>query len=112
MKGSMLVIVAVIGLGSWLGWFGWHGAVLIVLALGLGLRRLLCRLGRMHVRLAVGMHMRGAFLRLAHVHAHATCFMPLAMAMAITHLFAITAAMVICTRFLAVRVPAGLTTAV
>lgn len=39
----MLVIVAVIGLGSWLGWFGWHGAVLIVLALGLGLRRLLCR---------------------------------------------------------------------
>ena len=110
MKGSMLVIVAVIGLGSWLGWFGWHGAVLIVLALGLGLRRLLCRLGRMHVRLAVGMHMRGAFLRLAHVHAHATCFMTLAMA--ITHLRAITAAMVICTRFLAMRVTAGLTATV
>ena len=108
----MLVVVAVIGLGGWLGRFGWHGGVLIMLTFGCGLRGLLGWLGRMHVRLAVGMHMRGAFLRLAHVHAHATCFMPLAMAMAITHLFAITAAMVICTRFLAVRVPAGLTTAV
>lgn len=81
-----------------------------MLTFGCGLRGLLGWLGRMHVRLAVGMHVRGAFLSFAHVHVHATGLMTLVMA--ITHLCSITAAMVICTRFLAVRVPAGLTTAV
>ena len=82
-----------------------------MLTFGFGLRRLHGWLGPMHVRLSVGMHVRGAFLSFAHVHVHATGLMILAMAMAITHLCAITAAMVI-TRFLAMRVPAGLTTAV
>ena len=52
----MLVIVAVIGLGSWLGWFGWHGAVLIVLIrlrLPLLCLRLLLRDGHFHARLVV-----------------------------------------------------------